>query len=634
MLNSMRRGAKGWIAKILFGLLVVSFGIWGIADTFRGYGEGSLARVGKIEISTNEFQQSFQSQFDNLRRRFGGRITPEQARAFGFDQQVLSQLVGAAAIDNHARELQLGLSDAAVTERLKRDPRFAGVDGKFNKTAFDLFLRQNGLTERGFLSIARKDEVRDQLTIAIVNSVNVPNTMIEVLYKYREETRKIAHFTLDPAKVASVGEADEAKLTATYEGNKRRFMTPEQRSAAVLLLTGDQVKKSISVSDDDIKAAYEQNPERFNMPEQRRIQQIAFPDRTKAEVAAKAIAGGKPFDEVAKEAGAKDSDIDLGLVTKKSLIDQKIADAAFALAKDVVSPVIDGRFATVLLRVTEIEAGKQKTLAEVKDELRDGIAGERASAEIQKIHDAVEDGRSGGKLLKEIAAAQKLQLLEIVDTDRTGKTADGKPAFDNAEGEKVMAAVFAAKVGVDADPIELADGGYAWVDLQGVKPEKSREFAEVKDEVKKFWVETETRKAITAAAQAFAERVAKGEAIDKVAAEAGGKVVTSEPILRGGKPVGLTEQAVNQAFALVAGAASSSDTVDGKSRVIFKVVEIIPAPALKPEQIDKLRAELQRQMQSDTMAEYLAGLQERFGVSVNTAAFQRAIGADRDQQSQ
>ena len=58
MLDSMRRGAQGWIAKILFGFLVVSFGIWGIADTFRGYGEGSLARVGKIEISTNEFQQS------------------------------------------------------------------------------------------------------------------------------------------------------------------------------------------------------------------------------------------------------------------------------------------------------------------------------------------------------------------------------------------------------------------------------------------------------------------------------------------------------------------------------------------------------------------------------------------------
>ena len=132
---------------------------------------GTLARVGSTEISTQEFQQSYQNQFDNLRRRLGGRITAEQARAFGFDQQVLSQLIGAAAIDNHAKELRLGLPEASVTEHLKRIRGSPVADGKFNKAALDGFLRQNGLTERGFVDIARKDDIRDQLTIALVDSV-------------------------------------------------------------------------------------------------------------------------------------------------------------------------------------------------------------------------------------------------------------------------------------------------------------------------------------------------------------------------------------------------------------------------------------------------------------------------------
>jgi hypothetical protein len=34
------------------------------------------------------------------------------------------------------------------------------------------------------------------------------------------------------------------------------------------------------------------------------------------------------------------------------------------------------------------------------------------------------------------------------------------------------------------------------------------------------------------------------------------------------------------------------------------------------------------------MVEYLAGLQDRYTVKVNAAAFQRAIGADREQQPQ
>ncbi len=632
MLETLRRGAQGWMAKILFGLLVVSFGFWGISGSFSGYGEGSLARVGKTEISTAEFQQSYQAQFDNLRRRFGGRITAEQARAFGFDQQVLSQLIGGAAIDNHTKELQLGLPEDALAERFKKDQRFLGVDGKFSRPAFDGFLRQNNLSERGFLAISRKDEIRDQLTIALVESVQVPATTIEMLHKFREETRKISHFTVDPAKAPPAGEPDEAKLLATYEQNKRSFMTQELRTATVMTLTVDDVKKNVSISDDDIKAAYEQDPERFNTPEKRRVQQIAFADKAKAEAAAKAIAGGKTFADVAAEAGVKDSDIDLGLVTKRSLIDPKIADAAFKLAKDAVSPVVEGRFAIVLLRVSEIEAGKQKALAEVKDEIKDRLALERAANEIQKLHDQVDDNRASGKTLKEAAAVLKLPLIELPGVTRTGQTVDGKPALSIPAAEAIVAAIFANKPGVESEPVELAGNGYAWVEVQTIAPEKQRDLADVKDDVKKLWIETETRKALGTATQKFVERLMAGEPLETVAADAGGTVSTTEPTLRGGKPTGLTEQAITQAFALGAGAISSTETADSKSRTVFKVAEIIPAPPITPEQTEKIKAEVVRQMQSETMAEYLVALQERYGVSINNAALQRAAGADRQTQ--
>ena len=38
MLDSLRGAAKSWVAKVLIGLLVLSFGVfWGIQDVFRGY---------------------------------------------------------------------------------------------------------------------------------------------------------------------------------------------------------------------------------------------------------------------------------------------------------------------------------------------------------------------------------------------------------------------------------------------------------------------------------------------------------------------------------------------------------------------------------------------------------------------
>jgi peptidyl-prolyl cis-trans isomerase D len=55
MLDAMRRGAVNWLAKILLGLLIIAFGIWGVADVFRGFGRGTLARIGNTEISGGEF---------------------------------------------------------------------------------------------------------------------------------------------------------------------------------------------------------------------------------------------------------------------------------------------------------------------------------------------------------------------------------------------------------------------------------------------------------------------------------------------------------------------------------------------------------------------------------------------------
>ena len=52
----------------------------------------------------------------------------------------------------------------------------------------------------------------------------------------------------------------------------------------------------------------------------------------------------------------------------------------------------------------------------------------------------------------------------------------------------------------------------------------------------------------------------------------------------------------------------------------------------RSEQSVTIKAEVTRQAQSETMAEYLVALQERFGVTINNTAFQRAVGADRQAQ--
>src|SRR6185436_14454874 len=466
MLDAMRRGAVNWLSKILLALLIVAFAVWGVADVFRGYGRGTLARIGNTEISVEEYRQAYQDELASIQRRMGGRrLTSEQAKLLGIEQRTLSRLVGAAAIDTHARQLHLSLSEQGIADIVRQDPAFQGADGAFSQRIFQAYLRQNGMSEGRYVATRRKEEVREQLTDTLLAGLSPPQVLIDLLHRYQAETRVIEFLTPDYDKLIKTPEPDDAKLREYYEQNKRQFVVPELRKINVLLLTRDDIKSRLAIGEDDIKAAYEQDKEKFNVPEKRRVQQLSFPDKAAAEKAYAELAKAKDFKDAVAKLGFKESDTDLGLLARKDMIDPKIADAAFGLKKDELSKPVEGQFAIALVRVGEITPGKQRTYDEVKGEIKDRMAEERVNREMQTLHDNAENERSAGKTLQEIGDSLKLTFREIAQIDRSGKTADGKPALEHPEAARVTQAAFAGSVGLEAEATDLADGGYAWIDV-------------------------------------------------------------------------------------------------------------------------------------------------------------------------
>ena len=83
MLTSMRRGASGWIAKILFALLILSFGAWGIVDYLQPDPDPVVIKVGDTEIRTSIFRSQFNRSLDQLRGQVGSTVTQEFAVKMG-----------------------------------------------------------------------------------------------------------------------------------------------------------------------------------------------------------------------------------------------------------------------------------------------------------------------------------------------------------------------------------------------------------------------------------------------------------------------------------------------------------------------------------------------------------------------
>ena len=119
----------------VMGVLIVSFAVWGIADIFKGFGQSSLAKIGKTEISTEQFRQIYTERLQQLGRSFGRPLTSEQARAFGLDRQVLQQTIAEAALDEEARRMGLAQSQEETMRLIYSDPNFKGLGGKFDPHA-------------------------------------------------------------------------------------------------------------------------------------------------------------------------------------------------------------------------------------------------------------------------------------------------------------------------------------------------------------------------------------------------------------------------------------------------------------------------------------------------------------------
>ncbi|MBS0243860.1 MAG: peptidyl-prolyl cis-trans isomerase, partial [Proteobacteria bacterium] len=555
------------------------------------------------------------------------------SRNFGVDAAVLSELVNGAAVSNHAKALGLRLSDQTIATLVRNDPVFQGGDQKFSRQVFDERIRQVGLTEQQYLAERRNDEIRQQLTEAMLSGVTVPDTIANVVHKYREETRTVSFIRLDPAKAPAIGEPDEKALKAVYDEQKRTFITPERRKIGVLLVTPDELKQRSTVTDDEVKSTWEQSRPSWDIPERRRIQRIVFKTKAEAEAAIKSIEAGKSFLLAALAADPR-SQIDSGLVARREIGDANFAKAAFEIEKNKVSAPVQVRGGYLILRVTEIDPARTRSFDEVKDEVRQGLEETKRRDALGKLHDEIEDKRGAtvaADKLKQIAAELKLKYVEASDIDAQGNGPDGKPALAVPDAQKVLAAAFEGDKSTPREAVALTDGGEAWVDVLDVKPAEAKPFDAVKADVVKLWQERETKKAIGKQAQELTDKIKSGTPLETVAKELGLKVETTKPFKRGAPPEGFSGAGTRQAFSLAKGAAGNATSGDDKTRLVFVVAEITEAPAATKEQVDAIKAELGQEMQRDDIQAYLAALRERQGVKVNEAAYRRAVGLDQQQ---
>ena len=600
--NKIARGAV-WVIMGLVVVGLVGFGSF----NFGGSGQ-SIGKVGETDISANRYFREVNAQLDAIEQQFGQRVPFAQAQVFGVDQQALSTVLAQVAMENETARLGISVGDEELAGRIRNIPSFAGVDGSFDRDAYEFVLEQSGLAASEFEESLRSEVARTILQGAVANGVAVQPSYVSTLYGWARETRDITWAVLDASTLdAPVGTPDEAQLSAFYEASPDAFTLPETKKITYGWIRPEDLSGEIEVSEEKLRKAYEERASEFRQPERRLVERLAFPDEAAAEdAAARLESGAVDFEDLVGERGLDLTDIDLGDVTEAEL--GSAGQTVFGLDGPGTTGVAASDFGPAIFRVNAVLAALETSFEDASDALRDELALDGARQALGDLMTDLDDALAGGATIDDLGQ----EFGVAVDTlDWTGLSFEGIAGYDEF-------AKTATEVTVDDYPtVEiLPDGGLFALRLDEVVPATLQPLDDVREQAIAGWQAAETETQVKARAQAMLDEFAAGE----TPASLGLTQATETGILRDDQVAGAPPALSGAAFGLDPGGWTVIDADGGA--IVLRLDAVNPADQ-ESEDATQVKSSFAdataRALSQDLQDAFAAALETQAGITLDQA---------------
>lgn len=470
-LQTLRTHAKGWVAGLLFLVLIVAFAAWGIEDMLRqGFSRtGPVMTVGGDTIGQREFESAYQRMIRNLQDRLQRQFDYETAKNMGFIDALLAELQSDRMFAQEARSKGLLVSNRIVQEQIVADQNFRGVDGRFDPSTFRRALENAGYSEATYVALVKGTFARNFLIGSIAQFETAsPKALAEKLYAYRSEFRVAEVLTITTAAMKPP-EPSAEQLAAFHKANAGKYTAPEFRTITLVLVRPEDAAARVKVTDQDIEKAYATRKDEFTTPETRALRQLIFKDEATAKQAYEALVGGRVFEAVAKDI-AKSEPINLGKVTGSQVPIPALRDAAFKLNAGEVTQPVQSPLGWHIMRVDEITPESVKPLAEVKDKLEKDIRLRGATKILADIREQFDDALGGGGKLEAAAEKVKLNVVAIGPVDAQGKNDKGAAVEGLPDDPEFLRRVFRQGKGEEGDLVDLKNHGFFAVRVDTIAP--------------------------------------------------------------------------------------------------------------------------------------------------------------------
>jgi len=489
MLQSMRDNSQGIIAKVLVGLIIVVFALWGV-DSLVGLAtaEPPPAEVNGKAITKNELYRGIDLQRRQVLTQMGDNADPAMLDDVVLRKVVLDNLIDRNVQISAAEELGLFVSDQMLDQMIVATREFQ-VDGRFDRNQFESALRGAGFTPLTYRELLKSEALMNQVRGAYEQSAFLTATELDHLLDLNTQTRdiRVARFSVD-ADLQTVSDAD---VQAAYERMGDQLMTQEQVVVDYVVLDQADFVDPDNVTEAEINSAYDQLKVSFEGGEERSASHILLEvsDTQPMEAAlAKAdevrtkLAAGESFSSLAaqysQDIGSANSGGDLGYLTP-GLFEGPFDDALFSLNVGEYSEPVETEFGVHIIKLNDVRAKEVPALSDVREDLIYDVAEANAEEAYVSALERLTDLAFSSGDLTVLAEELSLEILTSEPLTRNG----GAGVFAD---QKLVRAAFSdtvTKERLNSDPIEVVSGRTFVLNMNELRPARQLELAEVREDL-------------------------------------------------------------------------------------------------------------------------------------------------------
>ncbi|MFQ6371494.1 SurA N-terminal domain-containing protein [Shewanella sp. YIC-542] len=557
MLDKIRDGSQGVIAKVILVLVILSFAFAGVSSYLGSSSQPAAATVNGEDITQSELEQAFQNEKNRLQQQLGdmfGALSGNDAYLANVKQGVLQRLIAQRLLDQSAKNMGLRVSDEQIKEAIRNEPAFQ-IDGKFSNDRYLALLQQLGFTPASFRETMRGDMSRSQLINALIGSEFVlPGESAQVA-KLQAQTRDIQFLNVAAEPFLGDVSVTEEELSQFYQANPEQFQRPEMVSLEYVRLSAQALAAAIDISDDATQAYYDEHKTEYKTVEKRLAAHILITGnddaaKAKAEDLHQQLQNGADFAALAKENSqdtlSAEKGGELGWF-EPGVMAPEFDKALFALNKGDVSDVVHTTYGYHIIKVLDTQPSVVAAFAEVKGKILDKLKMDKAVSQFYSLQQKLAD--TSYEVPDTLTEAAKAINAEVKSTALFSRDAAPAPFNEPA----VLKAAFSGDVlsGMNSNVLDIANNDVMVVRLKQHEPAGLMAFDAVKQDIEQRLKLQKANELAKDKAQALAAELKQGASGHTLTAHAG--------LSRNSRDVDAA--IVTKAFEMAKGEGMSVDTV-------------------------------------------------------------------------